>query len=162
MAAARWSWSLTGLLMGMLGLCSVAAFGEPWVAPGETGLRHDLQVLSDAAILRGPVMSWPIGWESVRRDLDAADAQALSVSEAGALARVAARARRELTKDDVDLQLSISLAADPPVIRTFDDTPRDDGDISVLARSMGESTFVWRLEGTIAVDPADDQALRLQ
>jgi len=146
--------------MGALGFCSAAAVAEPWVGPGETGLRHDLQVLSDAGILRGPVMSWPIGWESVRRDLAAADAKGLSVSEAGALARVAARAHRELTKDDVDLQLSISLAADPPVIRTFDDTPRDEGDFSVLARSMGESRFVWRLEGTLAADPADGQVLR--
>ena len=33
---------------------------DPWLAPGDEGLRSDIQLLADAGILRGPVTTWPL------------------------------------------------------------------------------------------------------
>ena len=48
--------------------CASAA---PWLAPGDLTLRHDIELLADAGILRGPITTWPISWPDVARDVNA-------------------------------------------------------------------------------------------
>ena len=38
---------------------AATARADPWLAPGDEGLRSDIQLLADAGILRGPVTTWP-------------------------------------------------------------------------------------------------------
>ena len=42
--------------------CLVMANAEadPWLAPGDEGLRSDIELLADAGILHSPVTTWPI------------------------------------------------------------------------------------------------------
>ena len=46
---------LAGLLAG-----TVASAGEPWVAPGNLQVRHDIQLLVDDGVIDIPLSQWPI------------------------------------------------------------------------------------------------------
>ena len=50
------------------GLLMATAHADPWLAPGDEGLRCDIELLADAGILRGPVTTWPISWPDLARD----------------------------------------------------------------------------------------------
>ena len=50
------------------GAASVAS-ADPWLAPGDAGLRSDIQLLADAGIIRGPVTTWPMSWPDLARDV---------------------------------------------------------------------------------------------
>jgi hypothetical protein len=67
------------------------AYADPWLAPGDATLRHDLQWLADEGILEAPTTTWPMAREELARSVRAVDdraAAALPPSLAEALARV--------------------------------------------------------------------------
>jgi len=41
----------------------------PLVQPGDIGLRHDIQVLADYGVIRGPLSTWPLSWDAIATDL---------------------------------------------------------------------------------------------
>ncbi len=80
-------------------VCALACFmfnpahADPWLAPGDAGLRSDIQLLADAGILHGPVTTWPISWPDIARDVLAADDKGLDTATDEALLRVQRLAR---------------------------------------------------------------------
>ncbi len=38
------------------------ASADPWIEPGDVRLRHDIELLADAGIIRAPVTTWPVSW----------------------------------------------------------------------------------------------------
>ncbi|HWN06369.1 MAG TPA: hypothetical protein VNO53_04315, partial [Steroidobacteraceae bacterium] len=54
----------------MLSFVAAQAFADPWIEPGDTGLRHDLSLLADAGIIAVPLTAWPVSWQEVARDVD--------------------------------------------------------------------------------------------
>ena len=48
------------LLLSLLAGATPLAKADPWLAPGDEGLRSDIQLLADAGIIRGPVTTWPM------------------------------------------------------------------------------------------------------
>ena len=143
-------------------LCTTsAAFADPWLAPGDLGLRHDIELLADEGIIRSPVTTWPMSWPDIARDV-------LAVSTGptqnplidGALQRVARAARAASTPGPAGLEVRIAGVAEPTELRTFSDTPRDSGEASAAMSWLGER-FAARLEVTAAADPTDNAAVRL-
>ena len=53
-------------------LVTAPAGADPWIAPGDARLRHDLQLLSNAGIVRAPLTAWPVPWAEVARDVQSA------------------------------------------------------------------------------------------
>lgn len=51
-------------------LYSVPAHATSWAAPGETLLRHDLQLLADSGLLPLPLTTWPVSWQDIRQSVD--------------------------------------------------------------------------------------------
>jgi hypothetical protein len=135
------------------------AFADPWAAPGDSGLRHDVQLLSDAGLLAGPFLSWPVGWDELAEKLPLAGDADLSAPQARALARVRARATRELKPDEVDLQLRLSAAVEPIIVRNFEDSPREEGEAWVSVATQGER-WAGRLRLAAVASPDDDQQIR--
>ena len=39
---------------------ALASAGEPWIAPGNTQVRHDVQLLVDSGVIDLPMSAWPI------------------------------------------------------------------------------------------------------
>src|SRR5947207_15493626 len=81
----RWSTACV-ILLGAIACAPVQA--DPWLAPGDEGLRSDIQLLADAGILRGPVTTWPLSWPDIARDVQAASEAGLDLPTAAALMRV--------------------------------------------------------------------------
>jgi hypothetical protein len=140
-----------GAILGLL-LASPAPAG-PWLDPGDSALRHDIQVLADAGVIRGPVTTWPLSWGDI--------ASSLSVSQRDVAPDVAAsltRVERQLTKavvtNRLQFEASASVAANPRQIRTFEDGPREDAEVGVGANWTGDR-FAFNLEGQWVDDPED-------
>jgi hypothetical protein len=148
-----------GLLGLWLSLNAATAPAEPWIGPGDVTLRHDLQRLADAGLLSGPSMSWPIGWSQVARELGRIELQGLGAGERRSVERLRARAARETRTRGITLEAGLAAAANPTPLRTFEDSPREEGEASLAADWVGER-FAWKLAGTVVVDPDDDQEFR--
>ena len=146
------------VLLAMLGWAS-ASHAEPWVAPGDTRLRHDLQVLYDRGLLAGPSLSWPLSWPDIARDLGRIDAATLDPALAGIVARVRHRLAREQQSDQVSLEVGLAAGANPDELRTFAYTPREQGEASIAADWLGQR-YAWKLQATVVADPADGQGWR--
>ena len=56
-----------------LSLASATHAANPLIPAGDVSLRHDIQLLADAGIIRGPVTSWPLAWGPVLADIDRSD-----------------------------------------------------------------------------------------
>jgi len=147
------------VLAACLSLLAAAARAEPWMAPGEVTLRHDLQRLADAGLLSVPSLSWPIGWSAVARDLGRIDPATISAGQRASLERLLARAQHEMRADHVGVTASVAGAVDPTPLRSFESTPRDPGEASLAAAWLGER-FAVKLDATLVADPADDQSIR--
>ena len=122
------------LVLPVVLLFAAATYAEPWVGPGEMALRHDLQQLADAGVLHAPTISWPLPWSDIKQDVGAADSSKLSPRLQSALGRVQKRAAAETATGDVDLLVEVAGTTDPWALRSFEDSPREEGELAVAAR----------------------------
>lgn len=136
-----------------------AAAAEPWLRPGDAALRSDLTTLTDAGVLRAPITTWPLPWKDIAGQLGAVDAGELDGYELDAYLRVQARAEREFVTGKLTPHSRVSFAERPRVIRTFDDTPREDAELGVGLAWSGER-FAVRLNATRAWEPQDGDTFR--
>jgi hypothetical protein len=149
--------------------------GEPWLAPGNMQARHDIELLVDSGVIDLPISGWPIAvsdlahaletpasrptGEGRREDGDVAkeNGHPLTAAQQAAVARL----RHIASEGHAELGFDLAGAARPTVLRTFEDTPREEGELSVHAASFVGSRFGGRLELTGVVDPDDDKTVRL-
>jgi hypothetical protein len=161
----------------------VASAGEPWIAPGNTQVRHDVQLLVDSGVINLPMSAWPIAASDLADALDRIHESATAapspnsmgergegagsgrngVSKPLTAAQLAALARlRSLASEgNATLGVEVGAAARPTQLRTFADTPREEGEISLYAASFVGQRFGGRLQVTGAIDPDDDLPGRL-
>jgi len=137
-----------------LAILATAARAEPWLAPGDEGLRSDIQLLADSGVLHGPVTTWPISWPDVARDVSAANERGLDDATLAALLRVQRLARSAAARGFGGVGYRVSGAYEPVELRQFADTPREEGEIELHASWLSEH-FVLNLQGAYVAD-ADD------
>lgn len=136
------------------------ASADPWIEPGDVRLRHDIELLADAGIIRAPVTAWPVSWAEVARDVSRATPAADAPEWLrAALARVQAGARRAQRTGYVELNARLAASEEPMALRRFGDTPREAGEVSAGAQFTGRR-FAYRLQATAVVDPDDDKDFR--
>jgi hypothetical protein len=148
-------------------LSRVATAGEPWIAPGDERVRHDLQLLVDEGVLDLPVSAWPISVSDLAAALARADAQGPASNGASVTARSAGI---ELALDRLHAiaeegrptwGLEVSGAANPTTLRTFADTPREEGELAAWTSGFLGDRWGLRLEVTGVADPDDDKSVRV-
>jgi hypothetical protein len=137
----------------------MTAHADPWLAPGNLGLRSDIQLLADSGILRGPVTTWPMSWPDIARDVLSADEKDLDEETANALARVRILARRASDSGFAGLGIRLSGAYEPDTLRGFADTPREESEMAMRASWLTEH-FAVNLQGSYVVDPDDNKDWR--
>jgi hypothetical protein len=116
----------------MLFLAARLAEAELWLAPGDSLLRHDLQLLADRGVIHGPVQTWPLSWGDIARDVSSAANQAeLGAVERAALTRVQLRAAREAREEPPTRHARLALAHDPRTVRAFENTQRGSAELEV-------------------------------
>jgi capsule assembly protein Wzi len=136
------------------------AAADPWIAPGDARLRHDLELLADAGIVRAPLITWPVSWAEVARDVDRQPAGAGRAAWVdAALARVRAAARDATRTGRVGVTARIAGSEEPMALRRFGDTPRGEGELSAGAQYTGER-FAFRLQATAVANAEDGKELR--
>ncbi len=151
---------LTQLLtVGLTLTIPAVAAAEPWISPGDVRLRHDIQMLSDAGLLTGPSLSWPIGWSHLARELTQIDAGELPSGQQAAVERLRSLAQREMRAGDIGISVELAGAVDPTPLRTFEDTPREEGEAALAVDWVGER-FAFKLAGTVVADAYDDKTYR--
>ena len=152
---ARCTWLLASFAAGLSGL----AHADPWLAPGDEGLRSDIQLLADAGILRGPVTTWPLSWPDISRDALAASEATLDAPTAAALMRVRRLARDASGRGYAGAGIRVSGAYQPTMLREFADTPREEGELAMRASWLTDH-FAVNLQGSVVADPDDGQQFR--
>jgi len=171
--------------LGVLSLWSVASAAEPWIAPGNTQVRHDIQLLVDSGVIDLPMSAWPIAASDLAHALSAVSpareraggvagsgqgsgapspapagegrGEGLTIAQLAAIARLRSLAR----EGNPTLGVEVGAAARPTQLRTFADTPREEGELSVYAAGFVGERFGGRLQVTGAADPDDDRPGRL-
>jgi hypothetical protein len=147
------------IVISLLGFLVVAAHADPLARPGDMLLRHDIRLLVDEGMINLPVGTWPIPWADIIEQLDRAPADEASPGRAAAIVRLRDRARRELATGEWNIGAWASAAAEPRVIRTFEDTPREEAEAGV-AVSWTNKRFTVSLSAAYAHDPVDGEEFR--
>ena len=148
------------IALAWLILVSTATAG-PVIPPGDVGLRHDIQVLADWGVIRGPVTTWPLAWDAIKSDLYRARDENvnLPVPVRATFNSVLARAERETQGRVHRIKGRVAVAEEPIVIRGFADTPREEAEISAGYEYFTDR-FVVDLNVTGVSDPSDDEEIR--
>jgi hypothetical protein len=146
------------LLLALLYLgCTARA--EPWMAPGNEGLRHDIQLLADAGILTGPVTTWPISWPDILRSLNAlAREPQVDAGTLGAFYRVR-RAARVAATPGRTVATRLSLGDEPAPWRGYAQTPRSEGEATMRLGWLGEHVAA-SLQATYVTEEVDGHRFR--
>jgi hypothetical protein len=121
------------ILTGLAFLASSTALAAPFLAPGDMALRHDIQQLADAGVIKGPTTTWPLAWGPILDDIRDADVLRLSPGVADALARVRDRGNWLTRTGELTYNAKVAAANNVTRIRSFQDTPRGNGEVAVGA-----------------------------
>lgn len=133
---------------------------DPWIAPGDARLRHDLQLLSDAGIVRAPLTAWPVSWAEVARDVRASAGNAgYPAHVTAALARVRSAAADVTRSGTIQWNARAAASAEPMALRRFGDVPREEGEVSGGLQYTGDR-FAYRLQATAVADASDGRDFR--
>jgi opacity protein-like surface antigen len=150
------------LLIGIL--ISSVSLADPWAPPGDLILRHDVQLLADAGIIRSPVTTWPITWATLNSDVSSAPnavVEQLDGQQRAALARVRKRIATNRGLTGFQPSAEVSVRSDDFWLRTFEDTPREESELRVGGSWMG-GRFAVRVQGSYVDQPdPDDQEWRM-
>jgi Capsule assembly protein Wzi len=142
---------------GLITLAAPSAFATDWLPPGDARLRSDLKLLADAGVIDIPLEAWPLPVSDVRHALaltQEQDAQQGAIAEA--LARVTQAVDRASEHGAIDVRVT---AGRPPLLKTFDYTPREEGEVSA-AWSWQSGGFSGVVDAVGVVDPDDNKSAR--
>lgn len=142
----------------LLSLTAAAAGAGPWLDPGDALLRHDLQLLGDAGIVRAPLTSWPHAWVDIARDLEHSDAE-LTPALMQARTRVLRHYREAAKTDRLRGQLRVAVGSHPREFRSFAATPREEGELEAGVEWTGDIVAA-RLRAAVVSDPDDGRTTR--
>jgi hypothetical protein len=142
-------------------LISSSSLAGPVAPAGDIGLRHDIQMLADYGAIKAPTMAWPMAWDAILADLEAAQAEELNLPVAvrGTYNRVLARAQRATQRNDARFNARVSVSEKPTRIRGFTNAPYEEGELSA-GFSWANDRFSIDLNATGAYEPLDDKEAR--
>jgi len=153
--------TLTRSLLLVIAGCwlMVTAEAEPWAGPGNTRLRNDLQLLNDTGVINIPLTAWPVPWGDIYISLAEGRISGLSPDVRAAYSRVRSLARDELADGRALFEFAVGGAENPRIVRSFENTPREEGEITAGVSWVGER-FAFNLRGTYVDNPLDGDDVR--
>ena len=149
------------LLIIALAFAASASFAGPVAAPGDIGLRHEIQMLADYGAIRGPTTSWPLAWDAILADLEAAQAEDMNLPVAvrSTYVRVLNRAKRETARNNARFNARVSASEKPTRIRGFTNAPYEEGELSA-GFSWANDHVSLDINATGAYEPLDGKEAR--
>lgn len=150
----------TNALINLTLLLTPALAGAgPWVEVGNSSLRSDIQILADAGVITGAVTTWPLAWGDIAPDLASTGRIKLLPWQQDALERVRVAASQQMLTSEVVPHARAAVAGNPVQIRSFENTPREDGEIELGLEYTG-NWFATNLQGSWVDDPEDGREWR--
>ncbi len=125
---------------------SSAALAAPWAEVGDKQLREDVELLVDAGIVPGPVLSWPLPWGQIAEPvLAASQAGDISPFLQAAARRVVARMnQRRHTGLQPDVEVKLQATNGEALVKDFSSSARSKADASVrFENSFDNTTLVY-------------------
>jgi len=148
----------TGVALWLIVLGPIA-YANPLIAPGDPALRDDLQLLNDSGVINIPLTAWPLAINDIALATSASSIDELSAPVAAALSRILDLQRYEMAVDDPVFQIEVGAAYNPIFIRSFEDTPREEGELQLSYAWLGER-FAVNLAASVVADPYDGDEFR--
>ena len=148
-----------GLVSVLLMLGPVWAAAEVLAPPGDLRVRHDLELLNDARITNITATAWPVAWGEIQTALSDVDKLRLTPTQSAAFDRLYRQSRNELESGFLTVDLRVSAADNPRFIRSFENTPRDEREVSAKFSWVGER-FTMNLQATLVDDSLDGDEFR--
>lgn len=130
----------------------------PWAEPGDLRLRHDVQLLSDAGVIRAPVTTWPLSWGDLGDGLDEGERSSSPMIRAAAR-RVNASLAHLARAHRWQAHARLAVTGNAAELRGFVNAPREEAEVQVGADWLGDR-FAHRLQVTAVADAQDGQHLR--
>jgi hypothetical protein len=129
----------TSVIMIFLALAgSPLVYAGPFIPAGDLALRHDIQRLADHGVIQGTITTWPLAWAPILEDLGRADLTDLPPGLIDAVARLRERANWETQGGELLFNSRLGVAGEPTRIRSFQNTPRGDVEVSAGAMWLGD------------------------
>src|SRR5689334_19426958 len=122
---------IVGKILGaaLLSITAVSSHADAWLDAGDSALRSDLQYLVDSGAIDLPLTTWPIPSNDLDRALSGlTHREKLSATQLGALRRLERRLS-VFKNEPVRTSAHVAAAAEPTRLRTFENTPREEGEI---------------------------------
>ena len=143
----------------LLSLLTVHAMAQPLSSPGDMQQRHDLQLLNDAGLINIPLTAWPLSNGDIAVAISGIDSSVVDLALSAALERI-----REKLRDDMDTQrpivdFQLAAAFEPRFIRTFENTPRDEGEVRTSLTWTGDWLAIHLAAESVA-NPFDSEEFR--
>lgn len=146
------AWGATRHGLAVLVLVAIGATqvqAAPWVSPGDSGLRRDIELLAAYGIIDGPVTVWPIPWAQISAGLDTLENRAYPPHVEQAMARLRSHMPRASTYRTVGVEGYAGVTNDERLVRGFDGGAREDGDVSLSLDKHFSTTYLklsigWR------------------
>jgi len=155
----RLSGFLRAVLLAAVVATPLTSLAEPLAAPGDMRLRHDLQLLNDSGVINVPLTAWPIALGDIHGALYETDTSKLNEPTRAAYNRVREHLAWELDADALRISFGFDASENPRIIRSFEDTPREEGGVSAKLSWLG-NRFVVNLEATQVSNPFDGDEIR--
>ena len=147
------------LFAAVLVLVTSAASAAPLTPPGNTQLRNDLRLLNDSGVTNIPLTAWPISNGDIASALDGKSQRITAPGVSAALQRVQDHLRFEMEIDSPLITFDLAASHNPRFIRSFEDTPRDEGEVGASFSWMGER-FALYLAATGVSNPFDGDEIQ--
>lgn len=125
---------------GAVGIQPGVAVASPWAEPGDSTLRNDIHILENFGLIDGVLNTWPLPWAQITYRLGSADRESLPAYARAALDRVRARAATETRQNTPHAEIKADLTNQPALVRGFEQTPRQRGEVTASLEYIGDST----------------------
>ena len=136
------------------------AVAEPWIDSRDSGLRLDIERLSQSGIIKVPINTWPLMWSAVLNDLEGTDLKTVPDNLRDSFARVSQAGWSASKINRPSQSIRLSSAGESQLIRHFGDKAREENEITLRRNSMTEH-FAYNLEVTKTFNPWDGEQTHL-
>jgi hypothetical protein len=148
------------LVVFVMWICASDAWADPWAAPGNDFMRHDVELLIDSGVINIPITTWPLSWGDLANAIEDARLPAeAETSVSLALRRLQSMALEQTASSRATTEYRIAADSKPRRLRNFDHTPRENGELSAAYTQSFDRVAV-RLQLGFAADPSDEQSVR--
>ena len=144
------------LFVSVFGLVNQAT-AAPWADPGNEQLRHHIEVLADAGIIKAPITTWPIMWAAIAHDIENPATENLTDAQQWSLAYV--RFAFNQARKRLNVYGYAGVRNDPEAVRDFSSDQREKSEFKAEADWLGES-LAGRLRFTWTENPIDGKKYR--